>query len=151
MELKEIDHKTVQSIEANGTTYYLESKISIKRFEVFQMLEVDFGYPGGFAGVYKSLNKSIELLNKQQWVDAAVELCNIRDVMKKSDDNRRQPAVDMCSLFLNTKDEDRTTITNEMLAKKQEDFEKAGIPMDFFLHLAAKLTIGYRESLKLKE
>lgn len=149
MELKEIDPKTT-SFTANGKEYIVESKLSIERFIAFQKLEVEFAYNTGFGGVMRSLNKGIDLLNKQQWVEAAVELSNTRDIMKKSTESKRQPAIDLCSLFINTKDEDRRFITDQMLSDKQNDFELEGIPMDFFLHLAANLVIGYREHLNQK-
>jgi hypothetical protein len=150
MELKEISIEA-KSFEANGKTYFLEQKLSIERFIAYQKLEVELAYQSGFAGVMRSLKKGVEHLNKMQLVDAAVELTNTMDCMRKADKDKRQPAVDLCSLFLNTKDEDRRVITDEMLMTKQQDFETAGIPIDFFLHLATNLVSGYRQHLEKKE
>jgi hypothetical protein len=150
MELKDLEIKT-NKFTANGKEYYVESKLSIERFIAFQKLEVEFAYQTGFGGVMKSLKKGIELLNSQKWTDAAVELHNTLDILKKSTEDKRQPAIDICSLFINQKDEDRRWVTDEMLKEKQEDFEAEGIPMDFFLHLAANLVIGYKEALSRKE
>lgn len=145
MELKEPEDN--KSFEANGKTYHLTDKLSIERFIAFQKLEVEFAYGVGFNGVMKSLNKSIDYLNKLELVNAAVELSNTRDSIKRNDLDKRVPAVDMCSLFLNTKDEDVRVITDEMLAEKQKDFTEAGIPISFFLDLAKNLTIGFRQHL----
>lgn len=150
MELSNTD-SSVKSFEANGKTYYVESRLSIERFIAFQKLEVELAYGGGFLGVMKSLNKSIEHLNKTEWVNAAVELTNVRESIIKQDKTKRVPAVDICSLFINTKDEDRRIITDEMLEEKQKDFEAAGIPIDFFFQLAHSLVIGLKEHLKAKE
>lgn len=139
-----------KSFTANGKTYFIEDKLSIERFIAFQKLEVEFAYSGGFLGVMRSLNKGIEHLNKMQLVDAAVELSNTRSSIERQDKEKRVPAVDLCSLFINEKNEDRRVITNEMLSEKQKDFEAEGIPIDFFLHLAANLVIGFKERLKQK-
>lgn len=149
MELKEANIEN-NSFTANGKVYFLESKLSIERFIAYQKLEIELAYPGGFAGVLRSLKKGIEHLNKMDLVNAAVELSNTMDVVRKSDKDKRVAAVDICSLFLNTKDEDRRVITDEMLLIKQEDFEKEGIPIDFFLRLASELIAGYRQHLSQK-
>lgn len=147
MELKDIKVDS-PSFTANGKEYFIESKLSIERFIAFQKLEVELAYGGGFTGVMKSLNKAIDFMNKTQWVDAAVELTNTRESIIKQDKTKRVPAVDICSLFLNTKDENRKIITDEMLIEKQKDFEIEGIPIDFFLHLAKNLVVGLKEHLK---
>lgn len=150
MELKNIDNNA-KSFEANGKTYIVEiGKLSIERYIIFQKLEVELPYNGGFAGVMKSHKKVKEHLNKIELYDAIVELDNIDNCLKKADKDKRVPAIDICSLFLNTKDEDRRYMSNELLAEKQEDFEKEGIPSDFFLHLASELIIGYRQYLNQK-
>lgn len=146
MELKkDIDSK---QITANGNTYYLESELSIERFIAFQKLEVELAYQTGFAGVMKALDRAKVFLNKTDFVSASVEITNIQDVMRKSDKDKRIPSIDICSLFLNTKDEDRRWITDQMLEEKQKDFESEGIPVSFFLTLAQNLVIGYKEHLK---
>lgn len=146
MELKkDIDSK---QITANGNTYYLESELSIERFIAFQKLEVELAYQTGFAGVMKALDRAKVFLNKTDFVSASVEITNIQDVMRKSDKDKRIPSIDICSLFLNTKDEDRRWITDQMLEEKQKDFEAEGIPVSFFLTLAQNLVIGYKEHLK---
>lgn len=149
MELKDLKPNE-KSFIANGKTYYIEDRLSIERFIAFQKLEVEFAYGGGFLGVMKSLNKGIEHLNKMQLVDAAVELTNTRESIIRQDKDKRIPALDLCSLFINSKDEDRRVITNDMLIEKQKDFEAEGIPIDFFLRLAQNLVIGFKESLKEK-
>lgn len=147
MELKEISSQ-VNSFTANGTEYFIESKLSIDRFIAFQKLEVELAYGGGFLGVMKSLNEAIKLLNKQDWVGAAVELTNTRESIIKQDTSKRIPAVDICCLFINTKDEDRRIITDDMMIKKQKDFEEEGIPIDFFFQLANNLVVGLKQHLK---
>lgn len=150
MELKEIDPK-VKSFTANGKEYFVESKLSIERFIAYQKLEVEFAFNGGFASIMKMLDQSFEHLNKGELASACVLVDNTRKSIRKQDKDKRIPAIDLCSLFLNTKDEDRRVITDEMLLEKQRDFEEEGIPIDFFLHLAANLVTGYKEYLKPKE
>lgn len=146
MELANIDTNS-KSFTANGKTYFIESQLSVKRFIAFQKLEIELAYGVGFSGVLKALNRGIEHLNKTQWVDAAVVLSNTRDSIIRNDKDQRVPAVDICSLFINTENEDRKIITDEMLAEKQKDFEAEGIPISFFLSLAKNLVVGLKEHL----
>lgn len=150
MELKNLDPK-VKSFMANGKEYFVESRLSIERFIAYQKLEVEFAFNGGFAAIMKMLDSSFEFLNKGELANACVLVDNTRKSIRKQDKDKRIPALDLCSLFLNTKDEDRRVITDEMLMEKQRDFEEEGIPVDFFLHLAANLVTGYKEHLKPKE
>lgn len=136
-----------KTFEANGHKYVIESSLSIERYIAFQKIEVEFAYGVGFLGVYQGINKGIEYLNGQKWVDAAVTLSNVRDSIGQLD-KKRVPALDMCGLFINRVDEDRRVITDQMLLDKQDDWEKEGIPADFFLTIAVNLVRGYKEVLK---
>jgi hypothetical protein len=150
MELKKLSPDTVQ-IPANGKIYILETDgLSIERFWAYQKYELECGFDIGYSGIYGALNSAIADLQKPMLVDAGVTLVNARDGMKKTMTDKYIPSVNLCSLFLNTKDEDRRWINDEMLAAKQKDFEEEGIASDFFLVLAKKLIRNYRQISETK-
>jgi len=132
---------------ANGHKYIVESSLSIERYIAFQKIEVELAYGVGFLGVFNAFKKALEHLNKMQLADAIVILHNTLQSITKLD-NKKVPALDMCSLFINREDEDRRYISDEMLSDKQKDWEIEGIPADFFLSIALNLVRGYKEVLK---
>jgi hypothetical protein len=146
MELKEMNTEE-KSFMANGHKYIVESSLSIERYIAFQKIEVELAYGVGFLGVFNAFKKALEHLNKMQLADAIVILHNTLQSITKLD-NKKVPALDMCSLFINREDEDRRYISDEMLADKQKDWEIEGIPADFFLSIALNLVRGYKEVLK---
>ena len=146
MDLK-TPNKEDLSFTANGHKYYIESKLSIERFIAYQKLEIELAYDVGFLGVIQNLNKAISHLNKLELVNASVVLSNtILGIQENG--NKKIPALDLCSLFINREDEDRRIITDEMMIEKQKDWEKEGIEVSFFLTCAYNFVRGYRDYLK---
>jgi hypothetical protein len=125
-----------KSFTANGKEYFIErSGISMARFIEYEKLQVELGYGVTFIQLYEAIKECYELTNKQRFADLAVKQYNILQGIK-SFEARRVPAFELCALFINTKDEDRATITADRVAEKIADWEAEGIDAIPFFQLA---------------
>lgn len=134
-ELKVIDFSKQKSFKANGAEYFVESGLSFDRFLMYQMLQVECGYDVSFSSMFENMKKAFELLNKQKPAEAAVIIHNIMQGVAKVEE-RKIPVLQMCALFINTKDEDRKKIDNDMVDKKIKDWTEEGLDIRPFFQLA---------------
>lgn len=130
------------SFIANGTEYLIENKIAVGRYADFQKLEFMVGFQAGFYGAFENMKSAYNSLNAGKYADAAVMLHNTMTGVNNIE-NRLDACIMMAALFLNTKDEDRTTIDEAMVAKKRHDWEAEGIDITFFLRFAASAVHGF--------
>lgn len=141
-ELKKLD-LTKASFEANGVTYYIESALSIERFCEYQILEKEAGFGMSFKKVFQHLKELHEMMNNVRFVDAAVKLDNMMRGVAKLEE-REPTLLKICALFINTADEDRSTINNDMTMKKIEDWKKE-YDINGFFQLALNTVDGFLE------
>lgn len=134
-ELRVIDFSQEKSFKANGTEYFVEAGLSFDRFLMYQMLQVECGYDVSFSSMFENMKKAFELLNKQKPAEAAVLIHNIMQGVAKVEE-RRMPVLQMCALFINTKEEDRKKIDNDMVDKKIKDWTQEGLDIRPFFQLA---------------
>lgn len=129
-ELKRID-LTKPSFYANGIKYNIESSLSIERFCEYQLLEKEAGFNMSFKSLFDNLLELHGLMNSVKFVEAAVLLDNMMRGVAKLEE--REPVMlRLCTLFINTDDEDRTIINNDLMVKKIEDWKKEYDVRDFF-------------------
>jgi len=141
-ELKRLD-LSKQTFEANGTKYFIESSLSIERFCEYQILEKEAGFSMSFRKMFDNLKELHKLMNNVKFVEAAVKLDDMmRGVAKLQE--REPTLLKICALFINTEDEDRTVINNDMIVKKIEDWKKEYDVRDFFT-LALNTVDGFLE------
>ena len=141
MELKRINMETGK-FTANGVDYAVNQYLSIERYCEFQILEKELGYGFSFAEIYKNLDHVEQLLNKTQFVPAAVMINNIKQGVVKVQE--REPVMlKMCTLFINYEGEDIRTFTNDMIDKKITDWKAEGIAMNDFFTVALNSINGF--------
>ncbi|HYH14948.1 MAG TPA: hypothetical protein VD794_07005 [Flavisolibacter sp.] len=132
---------------ANGKRYIIESELSIERFSQYQMLEMELGYGLTFKSLYEKLTKVYEQVNKMKFADAAVQLDNI--IRGVANIGKQDHAIfKMCALFCNTEGEDRSTINQDMIDAKIDDWKKEGIQASDFFRLASSTVRGLYEALQ---
>lgn len=141
-ELKRLDMSKTSFI-ANGNTYYIESGLSIERFCEYQILEKEAGFGLSFKKIFENLKELHGLMNQVKFVEAAVKLDNLMRGVAKLEE-REPTLLKICALFINTKDEDRTTINDDMIARKIEDWKTEYDVRDFFT-LALNMVDGFIE------
>jgi hypothetical protein len=147
MELRKVDFKEGM-FECGGRTFYLQDSLSFNRFRVMEHLAIEFGLSRDFAEVYKDLKKlEGHLQTGKNYVDAAVLLSNIIGGVALID-TKDAPALRMCALFINEKDED-TTVYDEMKEKDKIACWGRELDVSPFFHLAASLVDGYLPAYRL--
>lgn len=121
-ELKVLD-KNARSFEANGKTYYIETQLSIARFHEYQIYEKEAGFGLSFKAMVETLKESYQDLNQMKAADASVKLHNLLAGITKTAE-KRHVLLKICCLFMNTKDEDRSIINDDIIAEKIEDWSE---------------------------
>jgi hypothetical protein len=132
--LKQIDLNK-KKFTANGVEYLIEGALSFERFLMYQKLQLEVGYETGFYGVFKGLEKAYTSCNDGKLADASVIIHNLMNGIKTVD-NRRVPMLELVCLFINSKDEDRKVINDDMIQQKISDWEAEGLDMMPFFQLA---------------
>lgn len=143
--LKTIDPAETSFI-ANGQKYFIESELSIQRavYAEAVKMELETGLQLG-----KQLDEWIklyDLANQQKFADIVVMAYNnrrgFRDFFKS-----HMPVLKLCACFMNTEDEDRRQITDDMVNKKVADWQEEGISINsFFRHALTSLRAGLGDS-----
>lgn len=142
-ELKRIDFEKGK-FEANGQTYTIEGALSIERYAELQILEKELAYGFTVKQIFDKLKLLWDYLNKLKFAEAAVL---VRDLMAGATRvaERTPTTLKICALFINTDDEDRTTINQEMINKKIEDWKAEGIDIRDFFAVASNSINGFLE------
>lgn len=143
IEPKRID-MTKQSFMANGKEYFITSHLSVARFCEFQILEKEVAFSMNFDNVFKEINEVCELMNETKFVDCAVRLDNLRRGVAKLKD-KEPSALKLCTLFINTKDEDPSFWNNDLMTEKIEDWKIEGINVNDFFRLALNTLNGFTD------
>lgn len=138
---------TKPSFIANGTEYFVQSILSISRFCEFQILEKELSFSMSFQNVFNEINEATELMNEVRFVEVAVKLDNLRRGIAKLEE-KEPTALKICTLFINTKDEDLATWNNDLMTKKIEDWKAEGIAIQDFFQFALNTVNGFIDTYK---
>ncbi len=133
--LKELDPKE-KTFTANSKTYEIEESFSYARWMEYEKLQIELSYGVTFQALFHNLKEVWEELQQMHFGKACVLVYNMMAGVKNKLDDRIHPALRMCALFINTKDEDRRIITEEMIKVKMADWEAEGISVNSFFALA---------------
>lgn len=142
---KHID-TTKPSFVANGKEYFITTTMSAGRYCEYQILEKEVGFSTDFKNVFNIINEACELF------DNARSFGEMASARNKLDDLRRgvakleskQPTILLlCSLFINTADEDPSTWDRDLAEKKIHDWITEGIDIKDFFSLALNSVNGF--------
>jgi hypothetical protein len=146
-ELRIIDFKD-KKFECGGRTFYVQDSLSFNRYRELQRLSIEFGFSTTFIDLFKSVNKCYEYVQgNKNWGDLAVTLHNVLVGVSKLEE-KEDPALRLCALFINEKDEDVTIIDEIQMKDKIECWSKELAVNPFFL-LAASYVDGWMPAYKL--
>lgn len=141
--LTKIDLQT-KSFVANGVRYYIEDTRSIDRWVFEQQLTIEAGFGVEFDEMLRAWKDQKEYLNKQNFVDAAVQAYNMANGITKI--FAREPTIlKFCALFINTAEEDRRTIDSDMITRKIEDWKAEGLAIEGFFEFSLLRVRGLGE------
>jgi len=143
MILKKLNPAETEFI-ANGKKYKIETSLSIERFCEFQILEKEFGYSMDFKKLFNELLDLRKLMNELKFVDSAVKLENLTKGIAMLE--KKEPtALKICTLFINTEEEDRSVITPDMMSEKINDWKIEGYDAQSFFSLALNTVNGFTD------
>ena len=134
------------SFQANGKEYFITSHLSVARFCEFQILEKEVGFSMNFDKVFNEINEACELFDEARSfgdiAKARMKLDNLRRGIAKLKD--KEPSVlKLCTLFLNTADEDPAFWNNDLMTQKIEDWKTEGLDIQDFFTFALNTLNGF--------
>lgn len=139
-QLKTLDPQA-RSFEANGKKYFIETKLSIARFHEYQIFEKEAGFSMSFASMVDAIKEAYQDLNQLKAADASVKLHNLLAGISKVAE-KEHVLLKMCALFINTEDEDRGEIDDDLITAKIEDWKNEYEINGFFM-LALNTVNGF--------
>lgn len=139
-QLKTLDPQA-RSFEANGKKYFIETKLSIARFHEYQIFEKEAGFSMSFASMVDAIKEAYQDLNQLKAADASVKLHNLLAGISKVAE-KEHVLLKMCALFINTEDEDRGEIDDDLITSKIEDWKNEYEVNGFFM-LALNTVNGF--------
>lgn len=129
----------------SGSTYIIYPSLSVKRFEIFERMQVELEHNTTLTAFKSELSAAYGLFNQMKFADGSAKLNNLLNAVERITNNQPHPILMMCSLFICTPDEDQSRWTEAEAQEKIEDW--ADIDIAFFLAcarlLAGRFTRNY--------
>lgn len=123
------------SFEAGGKKYIVHKSLNITRYREYERLQVIAGFGAEYTTLFNGMKKAYAELNTMKAADASVTLYNLMEGVTRKINKHNSPVLLMCSLFINTADEDLTKWSEPAANEKIADWEAAGFDMQGFFHL----------------
>lgn len=136
MELKSIDFSK-KYFECGGKKFYVKESLSFVRYRELQKLNLEFGYSATFHDTFKNIKTAWDFLNQTKLAEAAVVLHNIMYGVVSLDD-KDDPALRICALFIDEEGEDPTVCDEGKMREKIDCWAKE-LSVSPFFQLAANL------------
>ena len=131
---------------ANGKEYVISQKLSVERWRKYEELQLMVGMGRSFDEVWKMLKRIWDALNKGKLADASVVTHNLLWGVRDKLDQRQHPALLLCTLFINRKDEDITVYSEDFMNEKIKDWTREGYDINGFFQLAWSLVPSFIEA-----
>jgi len=147
MELREINFEKEKVFECGGRKFYISESLSFQRYRELQKINLEFGYSATFHDIFKHIREAWNLLNTTKLGEAAVVLHNIMYGVVSLED-KDDPALRLCALFINEEGED-VTVYSEALSQNKIDCWAKELSVSPFFQLAVALTPGWTPAYKL--
>lgn len=145
-ELKQIPNNGTPFV-ANGKEYFVEENLSIDRWIYMNELTIQLGFGVEYEEMQQNWFSVIDLADKQKFAQIVIMAHNQVNGISKI--YSREPMIlKFCALFMNTADEDRGTISEDVITRKIEDWKKEGLGIDGFLEFSLLKVKGLAESFR---
>jgi hypothetical protein len=145
-ELKQIPNNGAPFM-ANGKQYFVEENLSIDRWIYMNELTIQLGFGVEYQEMQQNWFNVIDMAEKQKF--ASIVILAHNQVNGVSKIYEREPMIlKFCALFMNTADEDRGTITEDVISRKIEDWKKEGWGIDGFLEFSLLKVKGLAENFR---
>lgn len=145
MELREINFDN-KFFECGGKKFYVKDSLSFARYREMQKLNLEFGYSATFNDIFKHIREAWDMLNALKLAEAAVILHNIMYGVV-SLENKDDPALRLCALFIDEEGEDPTIYDEGKMRDKIECWGKE-LDVTPFFQLASNLVDNWMQSYR---
>lgn len=137
-----------KKFECGGRTFYVQDSLSFNRYRELQRISIEFGFSTSFVDLFKTIQKCYDYVQtNKNWGDLAVTLYNTLAGVA-SLDQKDDPALRLCALFINEANED-VTVFDELKIKDKIDCWSKELDVTPFFHLAASLVTGWMPAYRL--
>jgi len=133
--------------DCQGRKFYIKDTLSFNRYRELQKLVLEFGYSATFVDLFKNIKTAWDHMNTLKFGDAAVTLHNIMAGIKTLED-KDDPALRMCALFIDEEGEDATLYDEGKMREKIDCWSKELAVTPFF-QLAASVVPHWMPAYKL--
>jgi hypothetical protein len=145
--IKTLNFKEKQ-FECGGRTFHIQDSLSFNRYRELQRISIEFGFSTSFIDLFKEVKKAYDLVQtNKNWGDVAVTLYNIIAGVSKLDD-KDDPALRLCALFINEADED-VTVYDELKIKDKINCWSKELDISPFFGMAVNLVNGWMPAYKV--
>lgn len=144
--LKTVDFSK-KYFECGGRKFYLKDSLGFARYKELQKLNLEFGYSANFHETFKQIRVAWDHLNHLRLGEAAVVLHNVMYGVVSLDE-KDDPALRMCALFIDEEGEDVTVYDEGKMSEKIACWAEECDISPFF-QLAASLCPGWIPAYKV--
>jgi len=134
--------------ECEGRKFTVKESLSFARYKVLQELNLEFGYSANFHETFKQLRIAWDHLNNLRLGEAAVTLHNVMYGVVSLDE-KHDPALRMCALFIDEEGEDPAVYDEGKMREKIDCWERGRLDVSPFFQLAANLCPDWIPAYKL--
>lgn len=111
--------------------WFIEEQLSYDRLEMYEQIEVELGLGLRLEIIMRKLDEQKEAYNEGRHADAIIINHELRTSAYHKLEHKTNAGFEMCALFMNAEDEDRSMITKDMIKLKIEDWKEYAVS-DFF-------------------
>jgi len=145
--MRKLDFEKDKYFECGRRHFEVSESLSFARYRESQKIMLEFGFSASFQDVYNNLNAGVDYFNKMKYYEMSIVLYKtlegIKNIMEKDD-----PALRLCALFINEKDEDVTKFSEAMMKSKIDCWAEE-LEVSPFFYLAASLVLGWAPAYEL--
>lgn len=146
MELRDVNFDKGH-FECQGRKFFKKESLSFNRYRELQKLILEFGYNATFVDIFKNLNKAWDYMNAKKDGEAFIVINNIM-VGIKSLEEKYDPALRICALFIDEEGED-PTIYDEGLMREKIDCWARELSVLPFFQLASNVVPHWINAYKI--
>jgi len=145
--LRRIDFEKEKYFECGGRKFWQDDAPSFVRYRIAQKIMLEFGYSATFIDIFNNLKKAIDFYNKHDYFNMSVTIYKIQEGIVNLDE-KEDPALRLCALFLNEQDED-TTKYNEAEMQSKIDCWASELEVGPFVCLARDIVADWMPTYQL--
>jgi hypothetical protein len=135
--MRKLDFNIDTDWECGGKHFYITDSLGFIRYKKSQEFMLEFGFSMSFLDIYHNLEVARDYFDKGQYYNMAVTHHKIMEGVKNIND-KDDPALRLCALFINEKDEDLTKY-DEAQMKAKINCWASELEVSPFFYLAANL------------